>query len=311
MFEKDFLADSFSSRPCIRALLSIALKTIILALFISNANLVLSADWTPCEAPCNDVYTNVYTPSPASGSSHPTGDTVRFTINVARDGVSSAGTYIPFSTIVTTSGGTGFSTATIAPSGNYCIYGSGASLSCAAYSSSPNVNVVIDVTVGTGTSRIQVKLNNLLGAFYASPVFYFDVTGTGSVRITGLTDMNGTWNGTGDATNSDDVCLYSSDGSYDILVEGPTDSGDYVLESGANKIPITVYWNDDTGTTGRTTLDSANNPSLSGVTGGDTSSQTCSGGNTANISWKALESDLQTKAAGTYTATMTITATAP
>ena len=292
-------------------ILTQCVKAIFLLVLVLYTKFVFAADWTPCEAPCNDVYTNVYTPSPASGSSHPVGNTVRFTINVARDGTSSAGTYIPFSTIVSTSGGTGFSTTTISPSGNYCIYGSGASFSCFSYSNSPSVDIVIDVTVGTGTSRIQVKLNNLLGTFYVSPVFYFDVTGAGSVRITGLTDMSGTWSGSGDATNSDDVCLYSSDGSYDILVEGPTDSGDYVLESGANKIPITVYWNNTTGTTGRTALDSTNNPSLSGVTGGDASSQTCSGGNSANISWKALESDLQTQTAGTYTATMTITATAP
>ncbi len=276
-----------------------------------------AGDWTACEGPCNDIYTNVYATSPASGSSHDTGQTITFTTNVARDGVSSAGTYIPFQPEVSTSGGSGWSAVLVSPS-EHCIYGSG-STGCDTlfqtytnWPNSPDVDIVIDVTIGTGTTRVTVRLVNELGAFYTTPVFYFDVSASSGVRVTGLTDMSGTWNGSGDASNNDDVCVYSSGGSYDVTVSGPVDAGSYVLaEGGGTKIPITVYWNNTTGTTGRTSLSSAASPSLSGETGADSSSETCSGGSTANISWKALEADLQTKPAGTYTATETITVEVP
>ncbi len=307
--EKDFAPDLQSGYRFAKML---SLSFLVL-LLVFGAETAFAIDWTPCEAPCSDTYTEVQTPSPASGSSHPVGNTVRFTIHVVRLDSYCCTSYLPFETQVTTSGGSGFSTAIISPSGNYCIWKTGYQTSCTlGYSSYPDsheVDIVIDVTVGTGTTRVQVRLNNL--AFATTPVFYFDVTGAGSVRVTNLTDMSGTWNGSGDAANNDNVCIYTSDGTYDVLVEGATDSGNYVLESGVNKIPITVYWNNTTGTSGRTVLDQADDPSLAAVTGGDTSSQTCSGGNTANISWKALETDLQTKPAGTYTATMTVTATAP
>ncbi len=282
-------------------------------LLVFGAETAFAVDWTPCEGPCSDPYTQVYATSPASGSSHPPGTTVRFTTNVER--IYNAtyqllGHYIPFTTQVSTSGGSGWSTTIVSPA-SYCIYYP-PSTSCTSYPPyAENVDIVIDVTIGTGTTRVTVKLNNTIGSGYISPVFYFDVSASGAVRVTGLTDMSGTWNGSGDAANNDNVCIYTSDGTYDVLVEGATDSGNYVLESGVNKIPITVYWNNTTGTSGRTALDQADDPSLAAVTGGDASSQTCSGGNTANISWKALEADLQAKPAGTYTATMTVTASAP
>ncbi len=303
--EKDFAPDLQSGYRFVKMLL---LSFLVLLLVFGAETAFAGVHWTPCEGPCNDAYTNVYATSPASGSSHPTGNTVRFTTNVER-----TFGYMSFETQVSTSGGSGWSTTTISPAGDYCIWAAGYSLSCSGYSNSTTVGIEIDVTIGTGTTRVTVELHNTVLPIgtYDTPIFYFDVSASGAVRVTGLTDMSGTWNGTGDAANNDDVCMYTSDGTYDVLVEGPVDSGSYVLESGANKIPITVYWNNTTGTTGRTTLNSADDPSLAGVTGGDTSSQTCSGGNTANISWKALEADLQTKPAGTYSATMTITATAP
>ncbi len=309
--EKDFALDLKSGYRFAR-LLWIPFLTLILVFSAKNS---FAADWAPCEAPCNDIYTNIYTPSPASGSSHPAGNTVQFTINVIREGSYDAMSYLPFNTEVSLSGaGIGWSTSTIAPVGTYCIWADDAYLSytgCNLYSNSTAVNIVIDVTIGTDTKRVTVKLANT-NTSLVSPVFYFDVSASGAVRVTNLTDMSGTWNGSGDAANNDNVCIYTSDGTYDVLVEGTVDSGSYVLaEGGGTKIPITVYWNNTTGTSGRTALDQADDPSLAAVTGGDTSSQTCSGGNTANISWKALEADLQTKPAGTYSATMTVTATAP
>ena len=249
-----------------------------------------------CEGPCSDLYWSIGTTSPATGSTYTQGDQVVYTTTLTKKLTGASCTVVP--SINPTSG---WGVSRNSPSSPYSFPGLGAT-----------TDVVVTVDVGLGTATVTVTLDCTYA--YDDSSFTFTVTGEAagnSVRVYGLSDMSGTWNGSGDATNNDDVCLYSSDGSYDILVEGPTDSGNYVLESGANKIPITVYWNDDTGTTGRTTLNSADDPSVSGATGADTSSQTCSGGNTANISWKALESDLQTKPAGTYSATMTITATAP
>ncbi len=306
--EKDFAPDIQSGYRFVKMLL----LSFLVLLLVFGAETAFAVDWTPCEGPCSDPYTQVYATSPASGSSHPPGTTVRFTTNVER--IYNAtyqllGHYIPFTTQVSTSGGSGWSTTIISPA-SYCIYYP-PSTSCTSYPPyAENVDIVIDVTIGTGTTRVTVKLNNTIGSGYISPVFYFDVTG-GGVRVTGLTDMSGTWSGSGDAANNDDVCIYSPDGSYDLLAEGPTYSGDYVLENGADKIPVTVYWNNTTGTSGRSTLDSANNPSLSGVTGGHTSNETCSGGSTANISWKALESDLLGVPPGEYTATISTTVSTP
>lgn len=301
--EKDFALDLQGGYRFAKALL----LSFLIPWLIFSSETIFAGDWTPCEGPCSDLYTSVDATIPASGSSYATGQTIEFSTKVERY---TMGTWLPFETEVSTSGGTGWSADIVSPATS-CIDGPST-----AYCN-PDLQIVyilIDVTIGTGSTRVTVRLHNTLlpDGTYISPVFYFDVVAADVVRVTGLTDMPSTWNGSGDEENNDNVCIYSSVGTYDLLVEGTVDAGSYVLaEGGGTKIPIDVYWNNTSGTSGRTLLDSADDPSLTGVTGGDTSSQTCSGGNTANISWKALEADLQTKPAGTYSATMTITTLAP
>ncbi len=169
----------------------------------------------------------------------------------------------------------------------------------------------------TGDSESYQRQDVTVQLYQCNNTFWYtydcnDCGASDEVRVSGLNDMSETWSGSGDSSDNDNVCIYRSGGSsYDIRVEGTTDSGNYVLINGANKIPITVYWNDVTGTTGKKTLDSADNPSLSGETGANTSSDTCSGGTNANISWNVSEADMQAKPAGAYSITLTNTVSIP
>ncbi len=247
-----------------------------------------------CEGPCSNSYWSVAATSPATGSTYTQGDQVVFTTEFTKKLTGNVCTIVPS---IDPSSGWGISLTS--PSSPY------------SFSSASSTDVVVTVDIGVGNVTVTIALDCDFAYDDISVTFTITGEASGGVRITGLADMSGTWSGTGDAVNNDDVCIYSSAGTYDILVEGPTDSGDYVLENGLNKLPITVYWNNTTGTTGRTALNSASNPSLSGVTGADTSSETCSGSSTANISWKALEADLLAVPAGTYTATISTTASVP
>ncbi|MFL0810486.1 MAG: hypothetical protein K6L76_08735 [Agarilytica sp.] len=282
----------------------------ILVLLLASLEAV--AQW-PCEGLCSDSYTRVYATSPASGSSYDTGNVVRFTTNVERYTNS---TYIPFTTMVSTSGGSGWSTSIISPS-EYCLYGPFSSSLCSlnypALSRAENVDVVIDVTIGTGDTTVTVTLDNQLGGGFVSPEFTFDVSANDGVRVTALSDMNDTWNGSGDANGNDDICVFrSAAASYDVSVSGLTDAGNYVLEDGgSNDVIVALYWNDETGTTGRVTLDPADSPSIASATGANTSSDTCSGGTSANLSWNVLESNMDALPAGTYSATITVTIEVP
>lgn len=288
------------------------LLSFICILVLSLASHAAYAQW-PCEGLCSDSYTRVYATSPASGGSYDTSDVVRFTTNVERY---TLGTYIPFTTVVSTSGGSGWSTAIISPS-EYCLYGPSSSFSCSsgypALSRAENVDIVVDVTIGSGDTTVSVTLDNQLGGGFISPEFTFDVSANDGVRVTALTDMNDTWNGSGDANDNDDICVFRSAGSsYDVSVSGLTDAGNYVLEDGgSNDVIVTLYWNDETGTTGRVTLNSADSPSIASATGANTSSDTCSGGTSANLSWNVLEADMSAKPAGTYSATITVTIEEP
>lgn len=129
----------------------------------------------------------------------------------------------------------------------------------------------------------------------------------GQVRLTGLTDFAfGAYGGSGDLTNNDDVCVYRN-GAGTYSVTATTNRTDFVLQNaGSDTIAFDAYFNDASGTTGRSPL--TYNTALTSQTGADTSSQDCDShaSDNANISVLISEAALQAAPAGSYSATMTV-----
>ena len=131
------------------------------------------------------------------------------------------------------------------------------------------------------------------------------------VRISGVADIAfGTWSGTGNLSQSDDVCIYSSEASglYAVTVTGSGPSGSFELsDGGSGTIPFSVAWNDQTGTTGNSAV-SATTPltSQSGACDKSTSCSSGCGSNNANFEVTIDQSDLASATTGSYSATISI-----
>lgn len=130
-----------------------------------------------------------------------------------------------------------------------------------------------------------------------------------AARISGLDDaIFGTYDGTGNVTNNDDVCVFSTTGSYEITATGDGAGGAFTITDGSNTIPYTVRWNDVAGTnSGGTNISSGQ--LLTGQTGADTSSPDCSGLTvlTARVRVRMTENNLLSAPDGTYVGVLTIT----
>jgi hypothetical protein len=128
-------------------------------------------------------------------------------------------------------------------------------------------------------------------------------------KITGIADIAlGSYSGTGGLTGAEDVCVYSNaTGAYHVVA---TDSstmsatGFSAQNAGATaQIPYTVKWNSATGTTGNAAV--TYNTALA-ATNASTTSQTCGGGNNANLQISMIATDLQAAAAGSYSTTISV-----
>jgi len=129
-------------------------------------------------------------------------------------------------------------------------------------------------------------------------------------RISGLADMAfGTWNG-GDLTSNQNICvgLYGTN-SYRFRASGSGDGSDanaFALSNGSDYLPYRVFFNDQTGLTGRTELTASNS----------LTNQTASGSfwnlfgcliNNANLSILLEDASLASASTGNYTGTLTVT----
>lgn len=138
--------------------------------------------------------------------------------------------------------------------------------------------------------------------------FELELTIPNLVRITGVADMNfGSYSGSGVFSRNDNVCVYtnSANGQYLVTAQGSGAASAFTVSDGASHtIPYTVRWNDQTGTSGNIQLD----PSVSSATqsGAHTSSETCSGGDTANFEISFTQGALLGVPAGTYTGVLTL-----
>lgn len=129
------------------------------------------------------------------------------------------------------------------------------------------------------------------------------------VKISYLDDLSlGTFSGTGDLTGSDDVCVFSNNGGYNIDAAGSGTGNAFELTGGStgSTVPYSVEW----GNTAGAASGSAVTPStgLTGVTGSFTT-PSCQGGSSLNATLmvRISEADLSGAAADTYTGTLTLT----
>lgn len=132
------------------------------------------------------------------------------------------------------------------------------------------------------------------------------ITKADQARITSVTDINlGTWTiATGAPTGFDDVCVYTSTGSYEVTTTSANNTGaSYRLYDGsANYIVYTVNWNDATGGGGAAMT---HGTAMTGQTG-DSTSETCSGGQNASVQVDITNANMIAAVAGTYTDTLTM-----
>jgi hypothetical protein len=117
----------------------------------------------------------------------------------------------------------------------------------------------------------------------------------------------GSWSGTGDLTDNDDVCVGTTNvtGNYGVTVSGSGTANAFTITNGSQTLAYNAFWNDVTGTTGRVSVTTGT--LLTGQTGAGTTAN-CNGTNTnANISVVIPEANLQAATASTFTGTLTLT----
>ncbi|MEM7121940.1 MAG: hypothetical protein AAF563_11725 [Pseudomonadota bacterium] len=127
-------------------------------------------------------------------------------------------------------------------------------------------------------------------------------------NIEGMNDiLFGVWNGLGDESRQDDVCVWTNvpSGSYNVTVTSST--GGYTLDSGANQLPVSISWAGAPGQTTGTVLTYATPSSFTTTA----TAPDCPGADTATFIVDILATDLaaQPASATAYSATMTATIT--
>lgn len=144
-------------------------------------------------------------------------------------------------------------------------------------------------TTSTGSSDISIEI----------PAY---------VRATGFANFSfGTWSGSGNFDSNDNVCIYSNStgGGYQVTATGEGAGGAFTLSNGSGgELDYEVWWNDAANTTGSVQVTAG--VALTGQTGAHTTSQTCGGGNRANLRIRILSTALSTSNSGAYSGTVTI-----
>lgn len=132
--------------------------------------------------------------------------------------------------------------------------------------------------------------------------------------IVDLRDFDlGTWSGTGDLRDNDDLCIGTTGtAEYIIRADGQGAGNNFILTNGSEQLPYRVFWNDTTGTAGNFELTAGvqstnltNPPNSFTFIGGN--SYICTGNRDANVEILVEESSLQAAKAGNYTGVLTLT----
>ena len=128
------------------------------------------------------------------------------------------------------------------------------------------------------------------------------------VRISHLDDLDfGTYNGVGDLSANDDVCVYRNGATGRYQVTAAAVEGKFAVKSpDDDEIPYDVFFNDKKGTNGGIQL--AYNTTSSTQTGANTESTDCFNGKTlnANIRVDFDSGDLQSAPEGSYKSTLLV-----
>lgn len=128
------------------------------------------------------------------------------------------------------------------------------------------------------------------------------------VRVTGMADFSfGNYGGSGTATLDDNICIYTNNptGQYVVTATGDGAGSAFTVDdNNSHVIAYTVRFNDQTGTSGNVAL--TTNVASATQSGANTTSQTCAGGNTANIEISITQSALMSVPAATYSGVLTL-----
>ena len=133
-----------------------------------------------------------------------------------------------------------------------------------------------------------------------------EVTINDEVRISGLSDITGAFDGTNDFVGASTVCVYrNGTGLYAITATGDGGGNAFTItNTGLPVIPYTVEWDDRSGG-GFTSM--ATGVQLTGQTGADTASDTCGGGgDNADVQVTVDAGDLITSPAGLLIGVLTL-----
>lgn len=143
-------------------------------------------------------------------------------------------------------------------------------------------------TTSTGTVDLQVTIGTL-------------------ARISDLDDLDlGQFTGSGDLSDNDDVCVWSSGSSgYNITGTGSGTGGAFTLGAGAELVTYTVEWASTSGQTTGSSLTSGS--ALTGQTTAATSTDCNAGASpSASLIVKVAESEMLGKSAAAFTGTLTL-----
>lgn len=125
------------------------------------------------------------------------------------------------------------------------------------------------------------------------------------VRISNLSDITGTFDGTNDVVGTSVACVYrNGTGLYNITASGDGAASAFTLTDGviATPIPYSVDYDDGSGPTSL-----ASGVTAAGMVGADQGSDTCANtGNNASITVTVAASDLLPAPASTYLGTLTL-----
>jgi hypothetical protein len=143
-------------------------------------------------------------------------------------------------------------------------------------------------TTSTGTSGLSVTINEM-------------------VQVTDIQDplLSTTYGTSGDLDANDDVCVWTNDtgDEYKVTATGSGTASAFTITDGTETIAYSVYWNDETGITGRTTL--TTNVQTTAAQTGATNTYPCTVNN-ANLSVNIAQNAILSAQAGTYTGTLTV-----
>lgn len=124
-------------------------------------------------------------------------------------------------------------------------------------------------------------------------------------RISNMDDISlGSWDGTTDLAETEDVCVWSNTGAYQITAEGDGAGNAFTLANGANTVAYTVQWDDAaTGSASGTALTSGTPLTTQSTSA---TSTTCGAGANSSLIVGVASSEFESVPAGTYTGTLTL-----